>query len=116
MPDALTRTRCRSERPVNLEAMQIRLGVEGRIVLVTAPCASRRVGLSRGFLVFGRALHDPLGDLAGDTVQLTVEPTIGHGALAGLVEQATDCLELLDGDCRGPAGEFEDWPLRREAV
>jgi hypothetical protein len=64
----------------------------------------------------GRVLHDPLGELAGDPVQFAVEPTIGHGALAGLVEQATNCLELLDWACIGPAGEFEDWPLRQEVV
>jgi hypothetical protein len=33
-----------------------------------------------------------------------------------LVEQATNCLELLDRSRFGPAGEFEDWPPWQEAV
>src|ERR1700730_3638927 len=81
-----------------------------------AACQARRLSAPGGYLVIGRALHDPLRKLAGDPIQFAVEPTAGHGALAGLVEQATNCLELLDWGCRGPAGEFEDWPWRQKAV
>src|SRR5208282_1723323 len=47
-PGVLTRMRrVGTRRPLIWKRLQIRLGVEGRVVLVTAPCASRRVGLSR---------------------------------------------------------------------
>src|SRR5580700_5127019 len=81
-----------------------------------AACQARLLSAPWGFFVFGRALDDPLRKLAGDPVHFAVEATVGHSALAGLVEQATNCLELLDRSRVGPAGEFEDWPLRQEAV